>query len=96
MQFGFTPSQTAKSLTAWCWTQVLQPPVNIGLCCCVFLQRRLSWRHCDRRRVPTTQQNREVQRPQSDKGCWSQEAVPEVLGDCDQDGCCLLTCLTVK
>ncbi|KAM7387013.1 hypothetical protein PAMA_009573 [Pampus argenteus] len=41
--------------------------------------RRHSWRHCDCRRVPTTQQDCEVQRPQSDKGCWSQEAVPEVL-----------------
>ena len=46
---------------------------------CVFLQRCHSWRHCDRRRVPTTQQDCEVQRPQSDKGRWSQEAVPEVL-----------------
>lgn len=50
-----------------------------------LLQRCHSWRHCDCWRVPTTQQNCEVQRPQSDKSCWSQEAVPEVLDVFDQE-----------
>ena len=63
----------------WPLTEV---PNNLLTClyCGGFLQRRHSWRHCHRRRVPTAEQDREVQRPQSDKGCWSQEAVPEVLG----------------
>uniref|UniRef100_A0A3Q3XPT9 Small ribosomal subunit protein uS17 n=1 Tax=Mola mola TaxID=94237 RepID=A0A3Q3XPT9_MOLML len=38
-----------------------------------------SWGHCDRRRMPTAQQDCEVQRAQSDKGRWSQEAIPEIL-----------------
>ena len=32
------------------------------------------------RRLQTPQQDREVQCPQGDQGCWIQEAVPEVLG----------------
>nr|ACI66616.1 40S ribosomal protein S11 [Salmo salar] len=40
---------------------------------------RFEKRHCYRRRVPTPQQDSEVQRPQGHKGRWSQEAVPEVL-----------------
>lgn len=61
------------------------------------LQRCHSWRHRHRRRVPTTQQDREVQRPQSDKGCWSQEAVPEVLEETEQKCfCCHLVSLSNK
>lgn len=45
----------------------------------LLLQRCHSWGHCDRRRMPTAQQDCEVQRAQSDKGRWSQEAIPEIL-----------------
>merc|ERR1712137_1411117 len=47
------------------------------------LQGCLYWRYCDRWRVPPTQQDGEVQRPQGHKGCRSKEAVPEVLIGCN-------------
>lgn len=43
------------------------------------LQRCHGRGQCHRWRVPTTQQDREIQRAESDKGCRRQEAVPEIL-----------------
>lgn len=75
--FSSSLVQTWLFLSTWC---ALMAPFLKYFFSIFLLQRCYSWGHSDRRRVPTTQQDCEVQRPQSDKSCWSQETVPEVLG----------------